>query len=111
MSAEKQAHSGRVAQGGFLMSGEKLNRRGFLRGAAMAAVGLAAASCAQPTPQVIEKPITVVVEKEVEVEKEVVRTVVVEKEVPVEKVVQQTVVVEQEKVVKETVVVEKEKVV
>lgn len=66
-----------------------------------------------PTPQVIEKPITVVVEKPVEVEKEVVRTVVVEKAVPIEKVVKETVVVEKEKekVVKETVVVEREKIV
>jgi peptide/nickel transport system substrate-binding protein len=73
----------------------------------MAAASLAAASCAQPTPQVIEKPVTVVVEKEVPVEKEVVKTVVVEKEVPVEKVVQQTVVVEKERVVEKEVAVEK----
>jgi len=61
------------------------------------------AACAQPTPQVVEKPITVVVEKEVPVEKQVIATVIVEKE----KVVKETVVVHKEKVVKETVVVEK----
>jgi peptide/nickel transport system substrate-binding protein len=48
----------------------------------MAAAGLAAASCAQPTPQVIEK--------EVPVEKVVKETVVVEKKVRVEKVVTPT---------------------
>jgi len=63
------------------MSG-RLDRRGFLKAAAMAAVGLAAASCAQPTPQVIEK--------EVPVEKVVKETVVVQKEVAVEKVVTAT---------------------
>ena len=65
------------------------------------------ASCAQPTPQVITKIETVVVEKEIPVEKIVQQTVVVEKEIPVEKAVVQTVVVEKEveKVVKETVVV------
>lgn len=56
------------------------------------------AACAQPTPQVITKVETVVVEKEVPVEKEVVQTVVVEKER----------VVEQTKIVRETVVTEKE---
>jgi len=62
---------------------KKLSRRDFLRWSAAAAGGLVAASCgAAPTP--------VVVEKEVPVEKEVVRTVVVEKEVAVEKVVTAT---------------------
>jgi len=51
-----------------------------------------ATSCAQPTPQVVEKEVTVVVEKE----KQVVQTVVVEKEKLVEKPVVQTVVVEKE---------------
>ena len=88
---------------------DRLTRRDFLRASVMTTVGIAAASCAQPTPQVIEKPVTVVVEKEVQVEKEVLSTVIVEKEVAVEKVVQQTVLVEKEKVVKETVVVEREK--
>ena len=46
------------------------------------------------SPQVIEKPVTVVVEKQVPVEKQVVSTVVVEKQVAVEKVVKETVVVE-----------------
>lgn len=69
------------------------------------------ASCAQPTPQVIEKPVTVVVEKEVQIEKEVLATVVVEREVEVEKKVIETVLVEKEvpveKRVVETVIVEK----
>lgn len=84
---------------------------------ALALLGAILAGCAQPAPQVIEKPITVVVEKPVEVAKEVIQTVVVEKEVPVEKVVKETVVVEKErlveteKIVKETVIVEKEKIV
>lgn len=56
------------------------------------------ASCAQPTPQVITKVETVVVEKEVPVEKQVVQTVVVETEKEVVRTV----------VVKETVVTEKE---
>ena len=51
----------------------------------MTAVGLAAASCAPPTPQVVEK--------EVPVEKVVKETVVVEKQVPIEKVVTATPVV------------------
>jgi len=55
--------------------------------------------CAPATPQVIEVP------KEVIVEKAVIQTVVVEKEVAVEKQVVQTVVVEKQ--VKETVIVEK----
>ncbi|MCO6453248.1 MAG: extracellular solute-binding protein [Caldilineales bacterium] len=46
------------------------------------------AACGQP--QVVEKEVTVVVEKEVPVEKVVEQTVVVEKEVPVEKVVEVT---------------------
>jgi peptide/nickel transport system substrate-binding protein len=69
---------------------EKLNRRSFLRTAALSAAGIAAVAC---------QPQTVIVKETVEVEKEV------------EKVVKETVVVEKEKVVKETVVVEKEKVV
>jgi hypothetical protein len=81
----------------------KLSRRDFLHASALSAAGVLAASCAQPTAQVIEK--------EVPVEKIVKETVVVEKEVPVEKVVKETVVVEKEmpveKIVKETVVVEK----
>jgi len=95
-----------------MASTKHLGRREFLRLSAMAAVGAVAASCAKPTPEVIEKPVTVVVEKEVAVEKQVLQTVVVEKQVPVEKVVKETVVVEKavevEKVVKETVIVEKE---
>lgn len=67
---------------------EKMNRRGFLKGAAMTAAGLLAASCAAPTP--------VVIEKEVPVEKVVKETVVVEKEVAVEKIVKETVVQEKE---------------
>ena len=82
--------------------------------AALMLLGLLAA-CVQPTPQVIEKPVTVVVEREVRVQEEVLATVIVEKEVSVEKRVVETVVVEKEKVVEkkvvETVVVEKEKVV
>ena len=82
---------------------------------------LVVAGCAVPTPQVIEKPVTVVVEREVQVEKEVIRTVVVEKEVQVEKEVVRTIVVEKEipvekrivqtVMVRQTVVVEKEVVV
>ena len=78
----------------------KMNRRSFLRGTAMTAVGVVAASCAQPTAQVIEK--------EVPVEVIVKETVVVEKEVAVEKVVKETVVVETEKEVEVTKIVEKE---
>ncbi len=59
-----------------------MKRREFLKAAAMTAVGALAASCAQPTPQVIEK--------EVPVEKVVKETVVVEKEVAIEKVVTAT---------------------
>ena len=72
-----------------------MNRRAFLRGAAMTAVGIMAASCAQPTP--------IVIEKEVPVEKIVKETVVVEKEVPVEKVVKETVVVQKEVAVEKVV--------
>jgi hypothetical protein len=63
------------------------------------------AGCAQPTPQVITKVETVVVEKEVSVEKRVGETVIIEKEKVVEREVVQTVVVEKEveRVVKETV--------
>jgi len=60
----------------------KATRREFLKGTVMIAVGIAAASCAQPTPQIIEK--------EVPVEKVVKETVVVQKEVSVEKVVTAT---------------------
>jgi len=56
-------------------------------------------ACPAPTPQIIEVP------KEVVVEKKVIETVEVVKEVPVEKIVKET--VEVVKVVKETVVVEK----
>ena len=74
---------------------EKLNRRSFLKGAAMTAVGVVAASCAQPTPIIVEKEVpvervvkeTVVVEKQVEVEKVVKETIVIEREVQIEKVV------------------------
>ena len=51
------------------MSADKLTRRDFLRAAAMAAVGAVAASCAQPTAEVVQ------------VEKVVKETVVVEKQV------------------------------
>ena len=61
------------------------------------------AGCAQPAPQIIEKPVTVVVEKEVRVKEEVIATVLVEKEVVVEKKVVETVVVEKEKVVEKVV--------
>jgi len=61
----------------------------------MAAVGVVAASCAQPTPEVIEK--------EVPVEKIVKETVVVEKQVPVEKVVKETVVVEKQVAIEKVV--------
>jgi multiple sugar transport system substrate-binding protein len=71
------------------------------------------AGCAQPTAQIVEKPVTVVVEKEVRVKEEVLATVIVEKEVQVEKEVIQTVIVETEKLVDKpvTVVVEKERIV
>ncbi len=74
---------------------KKLNRRDFLRGTAIAAVGMVAASCAAPTP--------IVVEKEVPIEKVVKETVVVEKEVPVEKVVKETVVVSKEVAIEKVV--------
>ncbi len=72
----------------------RISRRKFLRGSVLTAIGAALSACAQPTPAVVEKPVTVVVEKQVPVEKQVVSTVVVEKQVPVEKVVKETVVVE-----------------
>jgi len=90
---------------------KEFNRRQFLRLAALGAVGVAAAACAAPTPEVVEKVVKEVVKETVivagtpqVVEKEV--TKIVEKEVTkiVEKVVKETVVVE--KVAKETVVVE-----
>ncbi|NLS78008.1 MAG: twin-arginine translocation signal domain-containing protein [Chloroflexi bacterium] len=59
-----------------------MKRRDFLKATAMTAVGALAVSCAQPTPQIIEK--------EVPVEKVVKETVVVQKEVSVEKVVTAT---------------------
>jgi peptide/nickel transport system substrate-binding protein len=65
----------------------KLNRRNFLRSAAMTAAGMALAACAQPTPQVVKE--TVVVEK------------------PVEKIVKETVVVKETVIAKQTVLVEK----
>jgi len=61
----------------------------------MTAVGILAAGCAQPTPQIIEK--------EVQVEKIVKETVVVEKEVAVEKVVKETVVVQKEVAIEKVV--------
>ncbi len=81
-----------------MAAGRKLNRRDFLRGSAVAAVGIMAASCAQPTPLIVEKEVpvekivkeTVIVEKEVAVEKVVKETVVTEKEVAIEKVVTAT---------------------
>jgi peptide/nickel transport system substrate-binding protein len=83
-----------------IMSGKGLSRRDFLKVSAVMAVGITAASCAQPTPQVIEK--------EVPVEKIVKETVIVEKEVPVEKVVKETVIVEREVPVEKVRVVEGE---
>ncbi|NLS79812.1 MAG: ABC transporter substrate-binding protein [Chloroflexi bacterium] len=74
---------------------KEISRRRFLRASAMMAVGALAASCGQPTAQVIEK--------EVPVEKIVKETVVVEKQVPVEKVVKETVVVQKEIVVEKVV--------
>ncbi len=79
-----------------MSSEKKLNRREFLTWTAASAVGIVAASCAQPTAQVIEK--------EVPVEKIVVETVVVEKEVAVEKVVKETVVTEKQVAVEKEVV-------
>ncbi len=73
----------------------RMNRRGFLRGSALAAVSVIAASCAAPTAQVIEK--------EVPVEKIVKETVIVEKEVPVEKVVKETVITEKQVAVEKVV--------
>lgn len=64
-------------------------------------LGLVFSACAPATPQIIEVP------KEVVVEKPVVQTVVVEKQVPVEKEVVKTVVVEKEKEVVKTVEVTK----
>jgi len=64
------------------MERRRLNRRDFLRLSAAAATGVVVAACAPATPQIVE------VEKEVPVEKEVVRTVEVEK--VVEKVVTPT---------------------
>lgn len=73
------------------MNKKIMNRRTFLRLAAMTGAGAAIAACTTPTPQIIKE--TVVVEKPVQ------QTVVVEKE----KVVQQTVVVEKEKQVEKVV--------
>jgi len=88
---------------------KEFNRRQFLRLAALGAVGVAAAACAAPTPEVVEKVVKEVVKETVivagtpqVVEKEV--TKVVKKEVT--KVVEKEVTKVVEKVVKETVVVE-----
>ncbi|NLF13093.1 MAG: ABC transporter substrate-binding protein, partial [Anaerolineaceae bacterium] len=75
---------------------KRLNRREFLTWTAVSAVGVLAASCAQPTPETIVK--------EVPVEKVVKETVVVEKEVAVEKVVKETVVVQKEVAVQKEVI-------
>jgi len=78
---------------------KELNRREFLRLAVLGAVGVAAAACAAPTPEVVEKVVkeTVIVAGTPQVvEKEVTKVV--------KEVVKETVVVE--KVVKETVPVE-----
>jgi ABC-type glycerol-3-phosphate transport system substrate-binding protein len=64
--------------------------------AVLSIAALLLSGCPAPTPQVIEVP------KEVVVEKKVVETVEVVKEVPVEKVVKETVVVEKEKIVEAT---------
>ena len=45
------------------MAEQRMNRRMFLKGAATAAVGMMAASCAQPTPIVIEKEVPRVVDR------------------------------------------------
>jgi multiple sugar transport system substrate-binding protein len=74
------------------MSNRNLKRFGVLLVFSLLLLGLAAQCAAPATPQVVEKVVTVEVEKEVEVEKVV--TVEVEKEVEVEKVV--TVEVEKE---------------
>ncbi|NLS80083.1 MAG: ABC transporter substrate-binding protein [Chloroflexi bacterium] len=76
-------------------STSQVSRRSFLTWTAASAAGILAASCAQPTVQVIEK--------EVLVEKIVKETVVVEKQVPVEKVVKETVVVEKEVAIQKVV--------
>lgn len=78
------------------MGERRLTRRGFLRLSTTAATGALMAACAPATPQVVTERVveTVVVEKQVAVEKEVV------KEVPVEKIVVKEVPVEKE-VVKE----------
>ncbi|NLS77931.1 MAG: ABC transporter substrate-binding protein [Chloroflexi bacterium] len=55
----------------------KLDRRAFLRASAMIAVGAMAASCSQPTPEVIEKEVEKVVKETVVVEKEVEKVVTV----------------------------------
>ncbi len=69
------------------MNLKKLSRRDFVKLGGAAAVGATAAACAAPAaPQVVKE--TVVVEKQVEVEKQV--TQVVEKAVEVEKVVTAT---------------------
>jgi multiple sugar transport system substrate-binding protein len=63
---------------------KKLSRREFLRVSAVAGTGAIIAACTAAEPQVVEKIVTVEVEKEVEVEKIVKETVVVEKEVMVQ---------------------------
>jgi peptide/nickel transport system substrate-binding protein len=71
---------------------------------ALLTIGLVVLSaCAAPEPQIIEKQVTVVVEKEVSVEKQVIQTVLVEKEVQVDRQVVQTVIVETEKEVEKIV--------
>ena len=71
---------------------QKMNRRKFLALAGSVAGAGVVAACAQPTPQVIEKVVTQVVEKEKIVEKkvEVIQTKEVIKEVPKEVVKQVT---------------------
>jgi len=86
------------------MEHRNLNRRDFLQLSAAAVTGTIAAACAPAAPQIVEKVVkeTVVVEKEIAVEKEVIKEVPVEKvvekeivkEVPVEKVVEKEVIKE-----------------
>jgi peptide/nickel transport system substrate-binding protein len=64
---------------------------------------VSACAAPAPEPEIVTVKETVVVEKEVAVEKVVKETVVVEKEVPIEKIVKETVVVKE--TVKETVMV------
>jgi ABC-type transport system substrate-binding protein len=83
------------------MKDKRINRRDFLRLAAMAAVGAAATACATPTPEVIEKEVTREVEKVVtQVVKETVKETVVVEGTP--KVVEKEVTTVVEKVVTPT---------